>query len=169
MPSAAPFRVIQRFPRDLRHALRRLRSSPWYATTVVGTTALTMVLATAAFTVVDGVLFKPLPYERAGELFRVSGGYSEELRAANPRGARNRSGLAMGVLDARELEAAVPGVRVALHSAASRPARLAICVPGRLPSRLSISGSSTCWASGRRSAASRTTTSKPRPKPCRRP
>src|SRR6185295_4553059 len=60
---------------DLRFALRTLGTRPWYTGTVIAVVALSMTLATTVFAVVDGVLFKPLPYERASELFAVSGGY----------------------------------------------------------------------------------------------
>jgi hypothetical protein len=56
-----------------RLALRTLRRSPWYATTVVGTVALTIALAATVFAVVDGVLFKPLPYPASHRLFNVAG------------------------------------------------------------------------------------------------
>jgi putative ABC transport system permease protein len=60
---------------DIRYAFRSLGSRPWYAGTVIGVIGLTLALATTVFAVVDGVLFKPLPYTRAAELYRVSGGY----------------------------------------------------------------------------------------------
>jgi predicted permease len=109
--------------RELTVSARRLRRLPGYSATVIATTALTMALATAVFTIVDGVLFKPLPYERAGELFHVSGGYSDELRSQNPSGVSNRFGLGVSILDAREMEAAVPGVRVAVYGGASAQER----------------------------------------------
>ncbi len=110
---------------DLNIAVRKLRRSPWYSTTVIGTAALTMALASTVFTVVDGVLFKPLPYERADELFDLSGGYSEALLAQRPRGgAMNRAGLGVSALDAQELQSAVPGVDVVVFSAATSAPRL---------------------------------------------
>ncbi len=57
---------------DLRHAFRSLRRSPWYAAAVVAVSALGVALATTVFAVVDGVLFKPLPYARAWEVFGLS-------------------------------------------------------------------------------------------------
>jgi predicted permease len=56
---------------DLRYALRSLRKAPWYAVTVVGVIALGMTLATTVFAVVDGVLFRPLPYPQAGRLVTI--------------------------------------------------------------------------------------------------
>lgn len=59
------------FLRDLRHGARALRQSPWYALTIVGVLAIGIGLTTVAFAVADGVLFKPLPYGRSGELYLV--------------------------------------------------------------------------------------------------
>jgi predicted permease len=59
---------------DLRYSVRALRRSPWYAITVIGVIALSMALAITVFAVVDGVLFKPLPYPRVNELVSVEAG-----------------------------------------------------------------------------------------------
>ncbi len=57
----------------LRQTIRRLTLSPGYALTAIGTIALTITLATTVFAVVDGVLFKSLPYPDAHRLFRLTG------------------------------------------------------------------------------------------------
>lgn len=57
--------------RGVRHAVKSLRRSPWYAASAVGVLGLGLALAMVAFAVVDGVLFKPLPYTRPDELFVV--------------------------------------------------------------------------------------------------
>ena len=54
---------------DLRHASRAWRQSPWYVATVVGVLAVGIALTTVAFAVVDGVLFKPLPFPDSHELY----------------------------------------------------------------------------------------------------
>ena len=54
---------------DVRYALRALRRAPWYAATVIGVLALGLALATVTVAVVDGVLFKPLPYPHSQQLF----------------------------------------------------------------------------------------------------
>jgi predicted permease len=60
---------------DLNFTLRALRQAPWYAATVVGVTAMTLALATTVFAVVDGVLFRPLPYPDAKRLVTVEPGF----------------------------------------------------------------------------------------------
>jgi predicted permease len=58
---------------EWRQAARSLRRTPVYAATVILVTALSMALASTVFAVVDGVLFKSLPYPNADELYVVSG------------------------------------------------------------------------------------------------
>ncbi len=55
----------------LRHSLRNLRKSPGFAAVVVLTLAIGIVANTVVFTVVDGVLLSPLPYENPERLVRV--------------------------------------------------------------------------------------------------
>jgi hypothetical protein len=64
-------RTIASFLRDLRHAVRVLRHTPWYATSAIAILAIGIALATVVFAIVDGVLFKPLPYPGTGELYLV--------------------------------------------------------------------------------------------------
>lgn len=62
---------------DLRQACRGLGRTRWYSITAVGVIALGMSLATTAFAMVDGVLFKPLPYHEPGELFHIASTFSK--------------------------------------------------------------------------------------------
>ena len=61
--------------RELRHAVRTLRRAPWYSLAVIGVLAAGMALAATVFAVVDGVLFKPLPYPRSWELMSIQAGH----------------------------------------------------------------------------------------------
>jgi len=53
----------------LSHILRRLVQLPVFTTVAVLTLAIGIGANAAIFSVVDGVLLKPLPYPRADELF----------------------------------------------------------------------------------------------------
>src|SRR5580698_878707 len=53
---------------DLKFAFRRLRKSPGFAVTVLLTLAIGIGANTAVFSVVSGVLLKPLPYPDGGQL-----------------------------------------------------------------------------------------------------
>lgn len=54
--------------RDFRHAIRTLRRRPLYATSAIITLALGLAATTVVYTVVSGVLLRPLPYP-GGERF----------------------------------------------------------------------------------------------------
>ena len=57
---------------DLRLAVRRIRRTPLFAVTVAGTLALGVAAATSIYSVVDGVLLKPLPFERSDALVKIT-------------------------------------------------------------------------------------------------
>jgi predicted permease len=61
---------------DVARALRALRRAPWYATTLAGVIALSIALSATVFAIVDGALFKPLPYREPDRLFAISLGHS---------------------------------------------------------------------------------------------
>jgi putative ABC transport system permease protein len=56
---------------DVVFALRTLRRRPGFAATAVATLALGIGATSAIFTIIDGVLLRPLPYRNAGELVTV--------------------------------------------------------------------------------------------------
>src|SRR6185503_4360700 len=62
------FRMVEEALRDASHALRVLRRNPGYATAAVLTFALGIGLSTAMFSVVHGVLLRPLPYAEPDRL-----------------------------------------------------------------------------------------------------
>jgi len=106
----------------MRYAIRSLRGSPWYSATAIAVIALGMTLATTAFAIVDGVLFKPLPYPRADELHAIRGTYSPELLQTFTDGTAGGS-FGLSVRDVDDLAAAVPSASFAMHSGGASMSR----------------------------------------------
>jgi len=65
-------RWIEALGQDLRYAVRRLRKSPAFTLIAVLTLAVGTGATTAVFSVINGVLLRPLPYPDADRLISVS-------------------------------------------------------------------------------------------------
>jgi predicted permease len=92
---------------EIRHAVRSLNQSRWYAASTIAVMALCVSLSTTVFAIVDGVLFKPLPYTRPAELYMMTGGYLKRPQ---------RGGVSVAPRNIRDWTAAVPGARVTMLS-----------------------------------------------------
>ena len=63
--------TVDHFLQDLKYTLRRLRATPGFTLVSIGTLALGLGAASAIFSVVNGVLLKPLPYVHPEQLVAV--------------------------------------------------------------------------------------------------
>jgi len=65
-------RWIESIGQDLRYAIRGLRKSPGFTLVVVLTLAIGIGATTAVFSIINGLLFRPLPYPDQDRLVSVA-------------------------------------------------------------------------------------------------
>ncbi len=70
--------VMERFRQDATYALRALKRQPGFTAVTLATLALGIGSTTAIFSVVDGVLLRPLPFDGAERYVHLSGVYRSE-------------------------------------------------------------------------------------------
>ena len=77
-----PSRVMLALLNDLRLALRALAKSPGFTTVVVLTLGVSIGATTAVYSVVEGVLLRPLPFDEPEQLVRPT--WDRTVRAGWP-------------------------------------------------------------------------------------
>ncbi|HYL77693.1 MAG TPA: ABC transporter permease [Bryobacteraceae bacterium] len=97
-------RWLEDLLRDFRHAARRLRSNPGFATVAAVTLALGIGASTAIFSAVNPILFEPLPYPQAGRIMMIWDIFQGErsdltFHTYREVAARNHSFDAIAVMD----------------------------------------------------------------------
>jgi putative ABC transport system permease protein len=97
---------------ELRYAVRSLWRAPWYSATFVGVIALGVALATTVFAVVDGVLFKPLPYPDADRLVTIEPGFNNLPAPASPPASPIKRVMAASMRDVAGWQAAAPDAAI---------------------------------------------------------
>src|SRR5258706_10092811 len=107
---------------DLRYAVRILGRAPGFTLVIVLTLALSIGANSAIFSVIQGVLLRPLPYPQAERLARVS--FSSHTQAKFPLNpndfldlrSRNRTFDSMAAMDMYDLQLPGIGKPVMLHA-----------------------------------------------------
>ena len=97
---------------DLQFTFRSIKASPWYAAAIVGVTAVALALATTTFTIVDGVLFRPLPYPSAKALVSLEPDFLTVPRPAPPPGLFQTRIYTASWVDLDNWRAAAPQVPI---------------------------------------------------------
>jgi predicted permease len=81
LPHACRLRLRRVSPRgvggDVRYSVRALRRAPWYFVSTSAVIGMSIAFGVTAFAIVDGVLFKPLPYRDADQIVQVSPLFSQ--------------------------------------------------------------------------------------------
>ena len=85
--------------RDLRLTLRMLWRAPWFTLACLGTVALSIALASTVFAIVDGVLFKPLPFPDADRLALLARVIEDPRRREQMREGTGRVGAPFTAAD----------------------------------------------------------------------
>jgi putative ABC transport system permease protein len=96
----------------IRLTMRTLWRSPWFAVACIATIALSIALASTVFAVVDGVLFKPLPYADPDRLVLVFRVIDDPVRREQLRQGTGRAGSLFSTDDLFEWRQADVGLPI---------------------------------------------------------
>jgi len=81
LPHACRLRLRRAQPKgvvgDIRYSLRALKRAPWYFLSTSAVIAMSIAFGATAFAIVDGALFKPLPYRGVDRIVTVSPLFSQ--------------------------------------------------------------------------------------------
>jgi len=90
LPHALRLRLRRAQPKgvigDVRYSLRALKRAPWYFLSTSAVIAISIAFGATAFAIVDGALFKPLPYRDVERIVRVSPTFSQAPPRQTPHG-----------------------------------------------------------------------------------
>jgi len=117
--------MISSLLQDIRYALRQLRKAPGFALTAIAVLALGIGANIAVFTLLDGILLRPLPYAHPDRIVAVTGpssngftmymDYADLKQLADAAGPTVKSGM---MLDQSMASVAGPGGRYQLEQSA---------------------------------------------------
>lgn len=117
--------VVDALRSDLKQTLRGLARRPWFSAVVVLTLALGVGATTAIFTVVDGILLRPLPYQDADRLVMV-------WETDRSSGTTREAASVPDYFDFRERQRSFEGL------AAYVPGAMTLTEAGQAPEQLSV-------------------------------
>src|ERR1039457_6162540 len=119
---------MQSILQDLRHAMRQLRHAPGFTIAAVAVLALGLGANIAVFTVLNGILLRPLPYAQPDRIVEIKGTGPEPyymMSYANIVQLRDAvgSGMQIGVLMNRSM-ASIVGARAVVRGRFDRRRQL---------------------------------------------
>ncbi len=111
---------VDKLLQDLRYGFRVLRRNPGFAAIAIATLALGIGTTTAIFSVVDAVMFKPLPFPTADRLMRVQSmiaatGHGDVASYPDFLDWRSRNHVFEGMAASRMNDFTLIGAREAIH------------------------------------------------------